>query len=129
MQHGVLWSDGCVIQSCGNRMRQRDLPGVVLQHVGKRPLQYAWRSALKTCRVFSKYRAAATRFHADQADFLVWNELIECANGIRSAAHASDHGVGQAIFFFENLLARFFADDAMEIAHHDRIWMGAEHAT
>src|SRR5580692_11850078 len=129
MQHRVLGSDRCVVEPCGNRMRERNLPSVILKDIRECPLQHAGRSALKTCGMFSECSAPSTGFDADQTDVFIRDEFVESANGVRSAANAGDDCVGQAALFLENLRPRFFADDAMEITHHLRVGMSAEHAT
>ena len=52
-------------------------------------------------------------------------ERIEQADGIRAAADAGDQQIGQPLFFLQDLPPRFVADDALKIAHHDRIRMRA----
>ena len=56
-------------------------------------------------------------------------KCVEETDGVRTAADAGDQQVGQAPFGFQNLLARFDADDAMKIAHHHGIGMRAENRT
>ena len=50
---------------------------------------------------------------------------MEQADGVGAAADAGDQRVGQAAFGLQHLLARFAADDRLEIAHHGRIGMRA----
>src|SRR6202034_892519 len=69
-----------------------------------------------------------TGFDADEADFFVRDELVECADGVGAAANTGDNRGRQAVFFFENLRAGFAADDAMKVANHGRIRMRAENA-
>ena len=54
---------------------------------------------------------------------------MEDADGVAAAAHAGDHGIGQAAFRFQNLPARLFADDLVKIAHHHRVGMRAQRAS
>ena len=51
---------------------------------------------------------------------------VEDADGVAAAADAGDDGVGQAAFGFEDLVAGFEADDAVEVADHGGIGMRAE---
>ena len=109
-------------------MRNRDLSGGILQHVGIGSLQHARRAAAKTRRMFAQLVAAPSGFDADELHFFVLDEVIENADGIRSAADAGDDGSGQFAFGFENLRAGFASDDFVEVAHHGRIRMRAQHA-
>ena len=52
---------------------------------------------------------------------------VEQSDRIRAAAYACDQQIGQPLFRFQNLRARFDADHAMKIAHHHRIRMRAQH--
>ncbi len=65
------------------------------------------------------------RLHADHLHGFVLEERIEQAHRIGAAADAGDEQVGQALFLFQDLPAGFVADDALEIAHHQRIGMRA----
>ncbi len=66
VQHGVLGADRSVIEARGNRMRERDLPVLILQHIRIRALQHARRAALEARRVFAQRRAAPAGLHADE---------------------------------------------------------------
>ena len=50
----------------------------------------------------------------------VGDEGVEDADGVGAAAHAGDHGVRQPAGHGQHLLARFHADDALEVPHHHR---------
>ena len=56
------------------------------------------------------------------------DELVEDADSVGAPADAGDDGGGQLAFGLQNLLARLFADDAVEVAHHGGIRMRAQHA-
>ena len=47
---------------------------------------------------------AARGLAADQAHALILDEVAERADGVRAAADARDHGIGQTSFLFEHLL-------------------------
>ena len=72
--------------------------------------------------------AAASGFDADELDAGVVEEGVEDADGVGASADAGDDGGGKFGFGFQNLLARLFADDAVEVAHHGGIRMRAQHA-
>ena len=78
--------------------------------------------------MFAQLLAAAAGFHADQLHFLVSDELVKDANGIRSAADAGDDRCRQLAFGLENLRSRFAPDHFVKVAHHGRIRMRAQHA-
>ena len=65
-QPGVLRTHQRVIQARRNRMRQRDLPVVVLQQVTVGAVQHARRSAREARGMCAQLRAASARLHADQ---------------------------------------------------------------
>jgi hypothetical protein len=67
-------------------------------------------------------RRAARRFHADEARARV-HEAGEGARGVRAAADARHDDVGVGAEDGAYLRARFFAHDALELAHHPRIGM------
>jgi hypothetical protein len=100
----VLRADGGVVETGRDGVRQRDLAVFILQHVGIGALQHAGRSALEARRVIAERLAAAAGFDADQANFLSSGELVERADGIRSAADAGDDRGRQTAFFLQNLL-------------------------
>ncbi len=52
---------------------------------------------------------------------------MEEAHGVRAAADAGDQHVGQPALGLLHLLARFLADDRLEVAHHRRIGVRARH--
>src|ERR1035438_1239524 len=109
-------------------MCQRDLAGLVLQHIRKSSLQNARRSAAEARRMLAQRFAAASSLYADQLYFLVLDEVVEDANRVRPSADAGDDGFRQFAFGFENLDASFASNDAVEVAHHGRIGMRSKHA-
>src|SRR5580698_823387 len=102
VQHGVLWTNGCVVEPCGYGMCRRDLSVLILEHVGVSSLKDTWYAAAKARRMLAEFCAAA------------------------SAVHAGNDRGGQPAFLLENLLFHLPADAALKIAHHDRIGMGAQ---
>ena len=74
------------------------------------------------------FNAFAGRLHANQAHVLVTDELVEGADGVAAAAHAGDHGVGQAPFGIEDLLPSLASDDGLEVADEHGIRVRADHA-
>src|SRR5580658_6562711 len=109
-------------------MRQRNLPVLILQHIGEGALQHTGRSAAKTDGMFAEFSPAPAGFNADQAHVSVCDELVEGADGIRAAAYAGNNGSWQAAFLFEDLLFHLDADAAMEVTHHGRVRMRTQRA-
>src|ERR1700742_3244950 len=123
----MLRADGGVIEACGNGMRQRNLSRFILQYVRICALQHARYATAETSRMLTQPGASAAGLYTNQADFLILNKFIECADSIRSPANAGDYNAGQTAFFFQNLLPRFLTDDALKITHHHWIRMCSEH--
>ena len=92
---GMLGADGGVVESGGDGVRQRDLSVLVLQHVGVGSLQHPGAAAFEARRVLAERVAAAAGLDADQLHLRVLDELVERADGVRSAAHAGDDRGGQ----------------------------------
>src|SRR5215470_14500925 len=109
-------------------MRGRDLAGFVLQNVGESSLQNAGSASTKAGGVIAEPLASSSSFDSDQLDLLVFDEVVEDANRVRSAAHTGNDRFRQLAFCLENLRAGLAADDAMEVAHHGGIWVCPEHA-
>src|SRR5208282_6525018 len=65
---------------------------------------------------------------SDEFDFLVFEKVIEDADGVRPSANAGDDGVGKFTFGLADLGAGFASNDAMKVAHHGRIRMRSKHA-
>jgi len=73
--------------------------------------------------------AAASGFDADHSYFRVAEELVEEADGVRTAAYASDKMRGEALFGSEDLFAGFATDDGLKIADHRWVRMRAKHGS
>src|ERR1019366_5058137 len=108
-----LRADRRIVQPGGDRVRGCYLAGLVLQHVGIRSLQNARRAAAETGRVLAERFAPAAGFDSDEFDFLVFEEVVENADRVRSSADTGDDGVGKFAFGFADLDAGFASDDAM----------------
>ena len=78
--------------------------------------------------MIAEFFAAASGFDADQLYFFILDEFVEDADGVRAAAHASNDCSWQLAFGFQNLCARFMADDFVKVAHHGGIGMRSQHA-
>src|SRR5579863_2443819 len=101
MKSRVLRTNRRVVKSRGHRMRIRHLSREVLEQIRKCPLQHARRAAVKARGVLAQVVTASASFHADQLHSFVFYEVMEDANGIRAAAHASNNRRGQFAFGLE----------------------------
>ena len=108
-------------------MRRQNVAGLVLQHQAARAVQHAGRAAGESRGVIAGRDAAAAGLDADQSHALVVDERVEDAHRIAAAADAGDDEIGQAAGRVQNLRARLLADHRLELAHHQRIRMRAEH--
>ena len=90
-------------------------------------MQHTGPAARKTRRVVAKPGPAASRFHSDHLDIFVFDEIVEEADGVASATDAGHEHIREPRFFFQDLCARFAADDRLKIANHQRIRMRPKH--
>ncbi len=117
-----------VVEAGRHRVRCRYLPVAVLQHHGARAVQHAEAAALEARGVLAERAAAAPRLDADQPHGAVVEEGAEQADGVAAAADAGDGEVGRrAAGGALELPSRLLADEAVEVAHHPRVGVGAEH--
>ena len=63
--------------------------------------------------------AVTGRFETDEAHRRIVDEGMEDTDGVRSAADAGRHRIGQPAGLLLHLDPRLHADDALEVAHHD----------
>src|SRR5271167_3691619 len=120
VQPGVFGSDGRVVESGGDGVSGGDLSGAVLQHVRVRALEDAGAAsavAVEAGGVLAERVAAASGFDADELDAGVVEEGVEGADGVGASADAGDDSGRKLRFRFQDLAARLFADDAVEVAH------------
>src|SRR6266567_8134526 len=102
-------------------MRERNLAVVILQKVTVGAMQHAGRPSGEACGVLAQLRPASTRFDANESNAVVSKERIEHPYRVAAATDASEQGIGQPLLAIENLRARFVANHAMKIAHHQRV--------
>src|ERR1700681_4808478 len=109
-------------------MSERDLAELILQHVGISSLKNARRSATETGCVVAQCFATSTGLDSYELDCLIFNEVVEDADRVRSSTNADDDRGREFALCLLNLCAGFSSDHAMEIAHHGGIGMSSEHA-
>ena len=71
-------------------------------------------------RRLGRVDAAPRRLAADELHGRVADEVVEGADGVRAAADAGEHGVGQPPFDFGELLLYLLRYDRLEVAHYRR---------
>src|ERR1700736_5581709 len=107
-------------------MSQLDLAIIISEQECFRSLQDAELPGLETCRVFAAANSLAARFNSNHSDTLVFQEGVKQADGVASASDASNEQMRKPLFAFQDLAARFHADDPVKIAHHHGVGVGAE---
>lgn len=122
---GVLGSDGGIIEAGGDGVGIEYLAVLVLQDKGAGALENAEAATVEAGRVFAGSEAPATGLYADEADGGVIEKGGEYSDGVAPATDARGDEVGQAAFLFEDLAASLDANDAVKVAHHGWVGMGA----
>src|SRR6185312_13644853 len=102
-------------------MSEGNLAVVILEQIAVGALENAGCSAGEARCVIAQAGAASAGFDADELHGCVFEKWMEDADCVAATADAGDDGIGQAAFGLENLFARLYADDAMEITDHHRI--------
>ena len=90
-------------------------------------MQHARPPACKARRVLAEVRAAPAGLDAEHLHAGVGEKVVEQPDGVAAAAHAGHQIIGQPPRLRQNLGTRLAADHAMELAHHHRVGMRAEH--
>src|SRR5579872_2722586 len=122
LQMGVFGTDARVVEPGGNRMRQADLALCVLQDEGASAVQHSHAPGCQTGRMLARrVEAAAGSLNTPQLYRLVAQEVRKDSERVASSADAGDDVIGQAPKTLETLRARLRADDAAELAYHERI--------
>src|SRR5271167_1981715 len=104
-------------------MRTPNLTILILKQIRFVAVQHSDRSVRYACSVASGLYTAARRFDSGHFNGFVPEKRVEETHRIRAAADAGDEHVRETLFFLENLLPRFLAEDGLEVPHHHRIRM------
>ena len=83
--------------------------------------------------MLARVQAFARSFHADQARVVMGNVGVEDTHGVRSTAHAGQHGIG--LFglaacprqYLGHLHQAFPANHTLKVTHHHRVGVGTRH--
>ena len=67
----------------------------------------------------------ATSLQSHQLHIFFGHERVEHANGITTTADTGQHIIGQASLDLQQLCSCFAADDRLEVADHNWIWVRA----
>src|SRR2546430_4199570 len=90
-------------------------------------MQYSFSACDEWCSVFPWRHVLSASFDAVQVHFWVVEEGVEYADGVASPADTRNHGLWQLAFLPEDLSSGLFANDALEVADHCRVWMWAHY--
>ena len=124
----VLRADAGIVQTRSNRMHRRGGTVGFLQVIAVEAVQIAEFAQGHGGGVAAGFVEAFTgRFYAHQCYLFIVDKRVKQTQRIRAAAHAGDDFVGQAAVLLLELLARFMADDGLEIRHHFGIGRRADH--
>ena len=123
----MLRADSGIIEAGRDRVRFVDLPVLIHQQIGAIAVQHAGPAARERGRVQPGGEPMARRLPPVDLDLRIVQERVEQAHGIGAATDARDQRIRQASFSGHHLLARFVADDRLEVAHHHRVGMRAGH--
>src|SRR5206468_12368067 len=73
----------------------------------------AWSDVLPSC------------FDSVKVYFEFMQEVVEDSDGVTSASNTGDYRAGEPVFSCEDLLSRFPPADALKVAEHGRVRVGA----
>src|ERR1700691_1491665 len=118
-----------IIQPRRNRVRVGDLPRGILQHVRVSALQNSRRSSAKPRRMFTQAFAAAARLDSNQANFLIFYELVEDSDRVRPSTNARDDRGRQFPLSLQDLRPSLAPDHAMKVPHHRWIRMRTQYTS
>ena len=126
LEVAVLGPDARVVEPAGARVHGRGLALLVLQQVAAEAVDHALRAVGHGRGVLADGLAATQGLDADELHGVV-EEAGEDAHGVGAAADARLDHVGEVTGHLDELLARLHADDLLEVAHHEREGMRADH--
>src|SRR5262245_42775084 len=98
MQQCVLRSDRRIIEPRRNRMCRYNLPTFVLKDVRERPVKHAGPPAREPGRMITECWSTASRLDTDHSNLFLADEVVEQADRIAAAAHASHQDIRQSAF-------------------------------
>src|SRR5207244_1741469 len=79
------------------------------------------------CSMLPRRHIMSTGFDTVQVHIRVIEECMEYADRVASPANTGNHTPWQLAFLLQDLSTGLSADDALEVANHGRVWMGADY--
>ena len=128
VEQRVLRACRRIIQAAGVGIYRSRIAVLIGQHDAVEAVHDAFFSVCDGCRVVPQLRAAAQGLHTHQLH-RVRQERREHADGVGTAADTGRDLVRQMSGLLKELCPRFFADNVLEIADHQREGMGAGRRT
>ena len=121
---GMLRADARVVEAGRDRVNRCDLAILVLAEVGLHAVENAETAGVDRGRRLEGVDASARRLTADELHLRVVDEVVEGADGVRSAADARDDGIREAALLLEHLLLDLLRDHRLKITHdrRKRVW-------
>ena len=121
----MLRSDAGVVKTGGDGVNGSNLSVLILAEVGLHTVENAERTSADGGCGLLRVDASSGSLKADEPYLRMGNEVIESADGVGTAAHAGEHSIRKASFFFHDLLFDLFGDDGLEVTDDGREGMGA----
>ena len=116
----MLRADARVVEAGGDRVDRRDLAVLVLAEVGLHAMEDAEAAGIDRGRRLEGVDASARGLTADELHLRVVDEVVEGADGVRSAADARDDGIREVPLLLEHLLLDLLRDHRLEVTHDRR---------
>ena len=123
----MLRTDTRIVEPRRDRVRRQDLPVRVLEEVAQRAVQHSGLAGGEGGAVMARGDPFAGSLDPDETDTAVVEEAAEHPHRIGATADAGHHRGREPPLPREQLLARFAADDRLEVAHHPGIGIGSDH--
>ena len=77
-------------------------------------------SGIDRCGCLKCINSTSGCFTSNQANVLIRNKVIECADRIGTAADTGENGIRQSAFLLHKLFLDLFADNSLKITNHLR---------
>src|SRR5687767_10466748 len=120
-------TDRGIVETRRDRVCRRDLAVAVLKNVTPRALENSDIAAAdKSCGVPAKLRRGPAGLDPDHLYPPLIQKIMEQSDRIGASTDTSHEHIGKPTLGFHYLQASFTADDALKIAHHQRIRMWSQ---
>ena len=125
----VFRADPRIVETSRDRVNGSDLAEFILAEIRLHAVEDAYAAGVDRCRSLERVDASACRLAANETDTLVFDEMIEGTDGVRSASAACHDDVGKTTFGFLHLLLDLFGDDRLEIPYDRREGVRSHYGT